>query len=128
MPKLLIVIFSICIIFTTPSFGLSPEPHLANEQQEQRARSLFLEVRCLVCQGQVIENSDTEFSYDMRQLIRKKIQAGKSDQDIKNELSAEFGQDILISADLNKGNLLIWILPLCFALFLGLNFKRFCRT
>lgn len=124
MNKLLILTLTIITIITSNSFALSPEPHLKNEAQEQRAQSLFLEVRCLVCQGQVIENSDTEFSYEMRQLIRKKIKAGKTTQEIKNELTTEFGQDILISTDPNKNNLLLWLLPIIFAIFLLINFRR----
>lgn len=109
-------ILSILAIFSINSYALSVEEHLSNEADEQRARKLFLEVRCLVCQGQVIESSDTEFSFEMRKLIRNKITQGKSDQEIKEELIAEFGEDILTSRRLNKNNILLWILPIIFAI------------
>jgi len=82
--------------------------------------SLFLEVRCPVCNGQVIENSDTEFSYQLRQLIRKKILQGESDQQIKKELIEKFGQDILISAEVNKKNIFLFILPALFSVLVAI--------
>ena len=77
---------------------------------------LFLEVRCLVCQGQVIENSNTEFSFEMRKLIRQKISDGKNDEEIKSELIKEFGTDILVYSDFGKNNFLLWLLPIIFGI------------
>ena len=93
--KILFVYF--LLIFQSNIYALSPELRLEDEKLEARAMALFVEVRCLVCQGQVIENSDTEFSFSMRKSIRDRILAGKSDEVIKNELVEEFGEDILIS-------------------------------
>lgn len=87
--------FLIFLFFSTQLFALSPEKRLSDEKQEERARSLFMQVRCVVCGGQVIENSDSNFSFELRQLIREKILVGKNDAQIKQELVAEFGQDIL---------------------------------
>ena len=112
------------LFFSGNSFALSPETHLADEAQEQRARNLFLEVRCLVCEGQVIESSATEFSFEMRKLIRKKISEGKSDKEIKAELVAEFGEDILTSTDFGKNNFMLWLLPLLFAVFLLVKISK----
>lgn len=115
-----------CTFFTTilaflfflsfPTFALAPENHLTNEQQEQRAIKLFLQVRCLVCQGQVIENSNTEFAFEMRKLIRQKVSDGKSDDVIKAELVKEFGSDILVYSDFGKNNFLLWLLPITLAI------------
>ena len=87
-----------CTLLTFSANALSPENRLKNPAQETRAMNLFLEVRCLVCNGQVIENSDSEFSYEMRALIRDKIKSGKSDEEIKTELVKKFGEDILVSS------------------------------
>ncbi len=96
------------------SYALSPEEHLPNEEQEKRAMNLFLEVRCLVCNGQVIESSNTDFSFKMRKFIRQKIADGYSDQEIKNELIKKFGEDILIEPN-SQNKLLLWALPVAFA-------------
>ncbi|MBM5782392.1 MAG: hypothetical protein FJ368_03110 [Pelagibacterales bacterium] len=109
-------IFLILLFFSLNSFALTPEEHLQNEYDEQRARNLFLEVRCLVCSGQVIESSNTEFSFEMRKMIRNKIIEGKTDEEIKEDLVSQFGEDILTSAKLSKNNFLLWFLPLFFAI------------
>lgn len=114
----------LCILFSFNGLALTPEAHLADEAQEQRARNLFMEVRCLVCEGQVIESSNTEFSFEMRKLIRQKVEAGKSDEEIKDELTQEFGEDILTSVDLSKNNVMLWALPFIFALFLLFHIVR----
>ena len=108
----------IFFFLSPPSFALTPENHLADQNQEQRAMKLFLEVRCLVCEGQVIENSNTEFSFEMRKLIREKISQGNSDEIIKADLVKEFGKDILIYSDFDKNDFLLWLLPLMITIIL----------
>ncbi|MBU6141142.1 MAG: cytochrome c-type biogenesis protein CcmH [Proteobacteria bacterium] len=105
------------------AFALSPEEKLKDESQEQRAMEMFLEVRCLVCNGQVIENSDSEFSFQMRKNIRQKILSGKSDDEIRVELVREFGENILTKPS-NKNKIILWALPLIFALSLLFIFWR----
>lgn len=112
--KPLILLF----FFAIPAFALSVEQRLEDEKMEERARNLFLEVRCLVCNGQVIENSDSEFSFQMRALIREKIREGKSDEEIKEELSAKFGSDILTSSNKTIIPYMIGIIVLLVAAFL----------
>lgn len=112
MTKFLVTLI---FLFSLNSFALTPENHLADEVQEQRAMKLFLEVRCLVCEGQVIENSNTEFAFEMRKLIREKIVNGKNDQEIKSDLVKEFGKDILTYSDFGRNDFLLWLLPLAFA-------------
>jgi cytochrome c-type biogenesis protein CcmH len=111
--KVILQIF--LIISCLNSYAFAPEERLADELQEQRARNLFLEVRCLVCEGQVIESSDTAFSFEMRKLIRNKILAGKNDEEIRQDLIDEFGEDILIS-EINGKNKILFILPVLFAI------------
>jgi cytochrome c-type biogenesis protein CcmH len=95
------ILFFLGIFFTNSVFlinssqALNPEARLSNPDDENRAMNLFLQVRCLVCNGQVIENSDSKFAFDVRSLIREQISQGKSDDDIKENLVATFGEDIL---------------------------------
>ena len=106
------------------SLALSPETHLAVEADEQRANKLFLQVRCLVCGGQVIENSDSEFSFEMRKFIRQKISQGKSNEQIKSELINKFGADILTEINEPKSWLILWLLPLIFAALVAFQFFK----
>jgi cytochrome c-type biogenesis protein CcmH len=121
-----IIITFVLLLLPFVAYGLSPETRLKDELQEQRAMNLFLQVRCLVCSGQVIENSDTEFALAMRQLIRQKILENKSDTQIKADLVSEFGKDILNEVTL-KNTALLWYLPILFMaviLTFGLKFLR----
>ncbi len=93
------------------AFALAPEQRLS-DAQEQRARELFLQIKCPVCAGQVIESSSTEISFQLRKLVREKISQGQSDEEIKDYLVAEYGSDILNSP--TKSDFLLWILPLIF--------------
>jgi len=116
--------FTIFFVSSSAIFALSPETRLPDEAQEQRAIKLFLQVRCLVCGGQVIENSDSEFSFEMRKLIRQKISDKKTDEEIKDELVQEFGADILMEPGAKSGGLLLWLLPAAFAIILAIQFLR----
>ena len=107
------IIFLFFLLITKQSFALTPETHLP-EPQEQRARELFLQIKCPVCAGQVIESSNTEISFELRKLVREKIVQGKSDEEIKTYLVAEYGEDILNSPNFNLKNICLWILPLIF--------------
>lgn len=123
--SLLIALIAIIISLSpNSSHALSPETRLIDESQEQRAMQLFLQVRCLVCQGQVIENSDTAFSFEMRKMIRKEIQEGKSDQKIKDDLVKEFGDDILTEISAKNNKILLW-LPFAFGTTLLAGFLIF---
>lgn len=98
------------------SYALSPEERLSNATQEQHAMQLFTEVKCLVCNGQSIESSSTEFSHEMRKLIRQKIAEGKTDDEVRAELAKEFGDDVLLSSQKNSA---LWMLTLIFAALLA---------
>ena len=94
--KIFYRIFFLIFFLTQNSFALSTENRLTDPALEARAMNLFLIVKCMVCNGQVIENSDTKFAHDLRQYIRQKIIDGLSDEEIKIILAEKFGDDILM--------------------------------
>jgi cytochrome c-type biogenesis protein CcmH len=113
MKNFLASFFILIFFFNAISLALSPEDKLPNEAEESRAINLFLEIRCLVCQGQVIENSDTQFAHDIRKFVRKKISQGLTNDEIKAQLIKNFGDEILQTPTL-KSQPVLWILPLFF--------------
>ena len=120
-------IFLILFFFATNQslFALQVEERLTNEEQEKRAMNLFVQVRCMVCDGQVIESSNSEFSFNMRKLIREKISQGKSDDEIKKDLIADFGDDIITDSHLSKTSFALWFLT---AFFIGISFFVLVRN
>ncbi len=115
--KITIIFLIIISIIPNIAFSLSPEEKLDNPILEERAIKLFSKIRCLVCQGQVILSSDNNFSYEMRKLIRNKIDKGLTDKEIINFLTDKYGDDILNSPEFSNYNeIIIWLLPIIFIL------------
>ena len=119
-----LIFFVIFFLLCGNVLALSPEERLANPKQEQQARQIFLQVKCLTCQGQVIENSDSDFAYSLRQFIRKEIANGKNEAEIKTMLIKNFGSHILISSQ--KKVYLVLILVPILLIFLHYLAKRRC--
>ena len=75
-------------------------------------------LRCLVCQGQSISDSNSEFAITLKMVVRDLVDQGKSEKEIYNFLSDKYGDWILYNPKLNFGNFLLWFLPY-FVLFIG---------
>ena len=96
----------------TPFAGaLTPEERLDNPELEERARGLSAQLRCLVCQNQSIDDSDSPFAQDLRRLIRREIEAGQTDGDIKLFLRERYGDYVLLNPPLNSTTVALWIAP-----------------
>jgi len=96
MIRLLFV--AVALALTGPALADSSLPpaewanrQLPDERQEARAQALMEEIRCLVCQGQSIADSDAEMAGDMRDLIRRRIAAGESPGEIRSWLVERYG-------------------------------------
>ena len=79
--------------------------------EDPRAIELFKEVRCLVCQGQTIHESNAELAEDLKKLIREKISQGETDQQIKAYLVERYGDWILMTPPFNSLTYILWSLP-----------------
>ena len=82
--------------------------------------SISKNLRCLVCQGQSVYDSQSEFAISVKDLIKKKIEEGNSDNDIYEYLKNKYGDWIMYEPELDKKTLLLWILPLILFVFGGL--------
>ena len=78
---------------------------------EARARNLQRQLRCLVCQGESIDESGSPFAADVRHLVRQEIADGKSDQQIEDFLVARYGDFILMKPPLQANTWLLWLAP-----------------
>jgi cytochrome c-type biogenesis protein CcmH len=106
-----------------------PADRLPNGVQEARARSLFRETRCVVCQGESIDESDAPLAADLRRLIRTQIVAGETDGQIRAFLVARYGEFVLFRPPLSWTSLLLWGGPFVVALGgLGLLIARERRS
>ncbi|HEX3406576.1 MAG TPA: cytochrome c-type biogenesis protein [Caulobacteraceae bacterium] len=89
-----------------------PADRLGDPGNEARARALFRDVRCLVCQSQSIDESDAPLARDLRQLIRQQVADGRSDGEIRSYLVSRYGQFVLLSPKASLGNAILWVGPL----------------
>ena len=81
-------------------------------------------LRCLICQGQSVYDSNSEFALSIKTLISQKLAAGKSEDDIYNFLKSKYGDWIVYEPEINKFTLLLWLLPLFLFIFGGLLIVR----
>ncbi|MCR5878869.1 cytochrome c-type biogenesis protein [Phenylobacterium sp. J367] len=102
-----------------------PAERLADPAQEARAREIFREVRCMVCQNESIDDSDAELAQDLRRLVREQVSAGRTEDQIKAYLTDRYGEFVLLTPAFNAGNLALWIGPFLIVLLgAGLLFVR----
>lgn len=93
--------------------------NFSSKKQEVQFNHLLKEIRCLVCQNQDIQDSNSGFAKDLKREVYKLIISGKSDHEIVNYLSERFGDYILFNPPLKLLTLLLWTGPFLFS-FLGL--------
>ena len=115
---------------STAQDRLPPAPYayqqLKDPAQEARAKALMEELRCLVCQGQSIADSDAPLAGDMRHEVRSKIAAGESPAEIKTWLVARYGNWVSYDPPFDGATALLWLGPLLFLALGGwLAFGRF---
>jgi cytochrome c-type biogenesis protein CcmH len=89
-----------------------PAERLPDPAQEARARHLFTQVRCLVCQNETIDDSEADLARDLRSLVREQVRQGRSDAEIKRFLSERYGEFVLMRPAFSLGNAVLWGAPL----------------
>ena len=85
-----------------------PADRLPDPAQEARARSIFQDVRCLVCQNESIDDSEAELAHDLRQVVRQQVRQGRSDAEIKRYLTDRYGEFVLLTPAFSWVNLALW--------------------
>ena len=108
--------FLIIIIFSANT----SYANLKNERVDKISKNL----RCLICQGQSIYDSQSDFALSVRDLISKKIDEGEKDDNIYKYLKLKYGDWIVYEPELNKNTILLWLLPLILFIFGGLLIFR----
>jgi len=112
------VVFALAIFANAPSvLAVQPGEMLANPVLEKRARTISSELRCLVCQNESIDDSDAPLAADIRRLVRERLTAGDTDQQVIDYLVARYGEFVLLRPRFELSTLLLWLTPVL--VFLG---------
>lgn len=105
-----------------------PAERLPDPAQEARARQIFQEVRCLVCQNESINDSDAELARDLRRVVREQVAAGRDEAQVKAFLTDRYGEYVLLKPAFSLGNAALWLGPFVAVLaglaFLALRVRR----
>ena len=88
-----------------------PAERLPDPAAEARARAIFGEVRCLVCQNESIDDSEAELAHDLRRIVREQVAAGRSDAEVRRFLTDRYGEFVLLKPALSTGNAALWLVP-----------------
>ena len=86
--------------------------NLLNAQDEELEIKIIKNLRCLVCQGQSIYDSDSEFANSLKILVKKKLEDGKNEKQIYDYLKNKYGEWILYDPKFNKNTYFLWLLPI----------------
>jgi cytochrome c-type biogenesis protein CcmH len=106
----LVLALSLALFAATAHAAPAPDT-LADPAQEARARALQKELRCLVCQGESLDESNASLAVDLRHLIRTRIKAGQSDKQIVEFLVSRYGDFILMEPPFEAGTYALWLTP-----------------
>jgi cytochrome c-type biogenesis protein CcmH len=99
--------------------AVKPGEMLKDPALEARARHLSGELRCMVCQNESIDDSNAPLAHDLRVLVRQRLVAGDTDQEVLDYLVARYGEFVLLRPRFEWHTLLLWGLPPA-ALFAGM--------
>lgn len=102
---------ALMLALIAPAAAFNPDEVLDDPALEARARSLSLELRCLVCQNQSIDDSNAELARDLRLLVRERLVAGDSDEDVITYVVSRYGEFVLLKPRFSIQTVLLWGAP-----------------
>jgi cytochrome c-type biogenesis protein CcmH len=91
--------------------AVEPNEMLKDPALEARARAISQEIRCVVCQNQSIDDSNAEIAHDLRVIVRERLLAGDTDRQVKDYLTARYGDYLLLDPPFRAKTLLLWLGP-----------------
>lgn len=95
-----------------PALAVQPDEVLADPVLEERARDISAGLRCVVCRNESIDQSNAEIARDLRLMVRERLVAGDSDEDVVAYVVARYGEYVLMRPTMTGGNILLWVAPL----------------
>ena len=123
------LIFVVLLAAILPGLGHAVQPNevLSDPVMEARARAISKNLRCLVCRNENIDDSNAGLAQDLRVMVRERLQAGDSDDEVVAFVVSRYGEYVLLKPRFNGSNLMLWAAgPIMLLLggFLGLQVIR----
>lgn len=102
------LILALCLL-ASPAFAVNPDEMLTDPGLEARARAISLDLRCPVCSGETIDDSNAPISRDLRLAVRERLLAGDSDAQVVDYVVARYGEYVLFKPRASGSSLLLWL-------------------
>jgi cytochrome c-type biogenesis protein CcmH len=102
---------TLMLALASPVGAVDPGELLADPGLEARAREVSKELRCLVCQNQSIDDSDAELARDLRLLVRERVAAGDSNEEVVDYVVSRYGDFVLLKPPFKTSTYLLWLGP-----------------
>lgn len=121
------IALSLALLVAMPSFAVEPDEILDDPVLEERARDLSAELRCLVCRNESIDESNAELARDLRLLVRERLLAGDTDDEVIAFLVERYGEYVLLRPSTSGSSILLWLagpLMLLIAVGVGIGYIR----
>lgn len=112
----------------TPAGAVMPDEMLDDPELEARAREIGKQLRCVVCQGENIDESNADLARDMRILVRKRLERGDSNQEVVDYLQDRYGDFVLMKPPFKPTTWLLWLGPGLFLVLGGIGVVMFYRN
>lgn len=109
MMKALCLALALAVLPLTPALAVQPDEILSDPGLEARARDISRNLRCPVCQGESIDDSNAPISRDLRLVVRERIMAGDSDQEVLDFVVARYGEFVLFNPRAEGANMILWL-------------------
>ena len=103
--------FLALLVVGRPAFAVDPDEMLKDPVQEKRAEAIGKQLRCPVCKTESIEESDADFTRDLRKVVRERVAAGDTDQQVLDYMHARYGDFILLNPPFQPSTWLLWLAP-----------------
>ncbi len=125
--SLLLGILLAAALAVMPAQAVRPDEKLADPALEARARDISKELRCLVCRNQSLDDSDADLARDLRLVVRDRITAGDTNDEVFAYVRARYGDFVLLRPPFQLDTLLLWGGPLLILLLGAFAVRRFYR-
>ncbi|MVA99899.1 cytochrome c-type biogenesis protein CcmH [Nitratireductor sp. CAU 1489] len=104
-------LFVLTSAWAGPGLAVEPDEVLDDPALEERARALSAHLRCLVCQNQSIDDSNADLAKDLRVLVRERLVAGDTDEEVIDFVVARYGEFVLLRPRFSLRNAALWATP-----------------
>jgi len=102
----------VVLVMVGTAWAVNPSEKLADPVAEARAEEVGKGLRCLVCQSESIEESDADLARDLRTIVRERVVAGDSNQQILDYVVSRYGDYVLLKPPFKSTTLVLWMGPL----------------